>query len=55
MVEARSGRANVASRLKHRGEELRREVRPLIRNLSVSKDFNSGLGATPGRQDQGDC
>ena len=55
MVEARSGGSNVASRLKYLGEELRREVRPLIRNLSVSKDFNSGLCTSPGRQDQGDC
>ena len=54
MVAARSGGANVASRLKHLGEVLRREVRPLIRNLSISKDFDSGLRATPGRQDQSD-
>ena len=48
MVEARPGGANVASRIKHLGEELRREVRPLIRNLGVSKDFDSGMSATPG-------
>ena len=55
MVEARSGGAHVASRIKHLGEELRRELRPLLRNLSISKDFDSGLWASPGRQDQGDC
>ena len=48
MVEARPSGANVASRLKYSGEELRSEVRPLIRNLGVSKDFDSGVSTTPG-------